>query len=186
MNTEEAQYRGIIIAIDTSLLRTAYAITHNADLVAFKTIYTKDGLTDRRDAWKTIRDEARRVERITHNQVGAIVIEDAWLGPNRQGSLNHARCIGHAEAFAIQSFPYALIERVMPQSYRALLCLPRKGKEPLMSYAKGILDMAHSDRGYTTPSGWNEPLDQDSADAICIAYAAQKAYARALQDNPPA
>jgi apolipoprotein N-acyltransferase len=29
-------------------------------------------------------------------------------------------------------------------------------------------------------------LDQDSADAICIAYAAQKAYARALQDNPPA
>ena len=176
MNTGEAQYRGIIIAIDTSLLRTAYAITHDADLIAFKTIHTKDGLEDRRDAWKTIRDEARRIERITHDQVGAIVIEDAWLGPNRQGSLNHARCIGHAEAFAIQSFPYALIERVMPQSYRALLCLPRKGKDPLMSYARTIIDMAHSDNAYTTPSGWNEPLDQDTADAICIAYAAQKAY----------
>ena len=118
--------------------------------------------------------------------MSAIVIEDAWLGPNRQGSLNHARCIGHAEAFAIQSFPYALIERVMPQSYRALLCLPRKGKEPLMSYARTIIDMAHSDNAYTTPSGWNEPLDQDTADAICIAYAAQTAYARALQDNTTA
>lgn len=182
----EAQYRGIIIAIDTSLLRTAYAITHDADLIAFQTLHTKDGLEDRRDAWKTIRDEARRVERITHTHVGAIVIEDAWLGPNRQGSLNHARCIGHAEAFAIQSFPYALIERVMPQSYRALLCLPRKGKEPLMSFAKRILDTAHSDHGYTAPSGWADELDQDTADAICIAYAAQTAYARALQDNPTA
>ena len=177
---------GIIIGLDTSLLRTAYAIIVDDELLAFGTIHTKEGLADRRDAWKTIRDEARRIERITHTHTRAVVIEDAWLGPNRQGSLNHARCIGHAEAFAIQSFPYALIERVMPQSYRALLCLPRKGKEPLMSYARTILDMAHSDRGYTTPSGWNEPLDQDSADAICIAYAAQKAYARALQDNPPA
>ena len=53
-----------------------------------------------------------------------------------------------------------------------------------MSYAGRILDMAHSSNGYTTPSGWNEPLDQDTADAICIAYAAQTAYARALQDNP--
>jgi hypothetical protein len=55
-----------------------------------------------------------------------------------------------------------------------------------MSYARTIIDMAHSDNAYTTPSGWNEPLDQDTADAICIAYAAQTAYARALQDNTTA
>jgi hypothetical protein len=174
---------GIIIGLDTSLLRTAYAIIRDDELLAFSTIHTREGLADRRDAWKLIRDEARRVERISHEQTRAVVIEDAWLGPNRQGSLNHARCIGHAEAFALQSFPYASIERVMPQSYRALLCLPRKGKEPLMSYARSILDMAHSANGYTTPSGWGDELDQDSADAICIAYAARAAYsADSLQD----
>lgn len=179
MGAEKTPYAGIIVGIDTSLLRTAYAITHGTHLLAFATIKTKEGLADRREAWKQIRDEARRIERITHKHVGAVVIEDAWLGPNRQGSLNHARCVGHAEAFALTSFPYALIERVMPQSYRRLLCLPNKGKEPLMSFAKRIIDTAHSDYGYTAPSGWSDELDQDSADAICIAYAAQQAYSQA-------
>jgi hypothetical protein len=168
---------GIIIGLDTSLLRTAYAIIYDETLLAFATIHTKEGLADRRDAWKTIRDEARRIERVTHEQTRAIVIEDAWLGPNRQGSLNHARCIGHAEAFALTSFPYATIERVMPQSWRALLSLPRKGKEGAMRYSERICDIS------CIQSGWADMLDQDSADAICIAYAARAAYsADSLQD----
>jgi hypothetical protein len=168
---------GIIIGLDTSLLRTAYAIIYDETLLAFATIHTKEGLAARRDAWKLIRDEARRIERITHEQTRAIVIEDAWLGPNRQGSLNHARCIGHAEAFALTSFPYASIERVMPQSWRALLSLPRKGKDGAMSYSVRICDISN------TQSGWADTLDQDSADAICIAYAARAAYsADSLQD----
>jgi Holliday junction resolvasome RuvABC endonuclease subunit len=161
---------GIIIGLDTSLLRTAYAIINDDALLAFGTIHTKEGLADRRDAWKLIRDEARRIERITHSHTQAVVIEDCWLGPNRQGSLNHARCVGHAEAFALHAFPYALIERVMPQSWRALLSLPRKGKEGAMSYSKRICDIS------TRQSGWADELDQDSADAICIAYAARAAY----------
>jgi hypothetical protein len=168
---------GIIIGLDTSLLRTAYAIIYDETLLAFATIHTKEGLADRRDAWKLIRDEARRIERITHEQTRSIVIEDAWLGPNRQGSLNHARCIGHAEAFALTSFPYATIERVMPQSWRALLNLPKKGKEGAMRYSERICDIS------CIQSGWSDTLDQDSADAICIAYAARAAYsADSLQD----
>jgi hypothetical protein len=161
---------GIIIGLDTSLLRTAYAIINDDELLAFGTLHTKEGLEDRRDAWKLIRDEARRIERITHSHTQAIVIEDCWLGPNRQGSLNHARCVGHAEAFALHAFPYALIERVMPQSWRALLSLPRKGKEGAMSYSERVCEIS------TRQSGWAGELDQDSADAICIAYAAREAY----------
>jgi hypothetical protein len=168
---------GIIIGLDTSLLRTAYAIINDDELLAFGTLHTKEGLADRRDAWKLIRDEARRIERITHNHTQAIVIEDAWLGPNRLGSLNHARCVGHAEAFAIHAFPYALIERVMPQSWRALLNLPKKGKEGAMRYSERVCEIS------TRQSGWADTLDQDSADAICIAYAARAAYsADSLQD----
>jgi hypothetical protein len=168
---------GIIIGLDTSLLRTAYAIIVDDELLAFGTIHTKEGLADRRDAWKTIRDEARRIERITHTHTRAVVIEDAWLGPNRLGSLNHARCVGHAEAFAIHAFPYALIERVMPQSWRALLNLPKKGKEGAMRYSERVCEISNRQ------SGWAGELDQDSADAICIAYAAREAYsADSLQD----
>jgi hypothetical protein len=168
---------GIIIGLDTSLLRTAYAIINDDALLAFGTIHTKEGLADRRDAWKTIRDEARRIERITHTHTRAVVIEDAWLGPNRLGSLNHARCVGHAEAFAIHAFPYALIERVMPQSWRALLNLPKKGKEGAMRYSERVCEISNKH------SGWADELDQDSADAICIAYAARAAYsADSLQD----
>ena len=168
---------GIIIGLDTSLLRTAYAIIVDDELLAFGTIHTKEGLADRRDAWKTIRDETRRIERITHSHTQAIVIEDAWLGPNRLGSLNHARCVGHAEAFALHAFPYALIERVMPQSWRALLNLPKKGKEGAMRYSERICEISNRH------SGWADKLDQDSADAICIAYAARAAYsADSLQD----
>ena len=114
---------GIIIGLDTSLLRTAYAIIRDDELLAFSTIFTQEGLADRRDAWKMIRDEARRIERITHEQTRAIVIEDAWLGPNRQGSLNHARCIGHAEALSA-SCPnrigrcYVFLVRVRSRSCR--------------------------------------------------------------------
>ena len=168
---------GIIIGLDTSLLRTAYAIIVDGELLAFGTIHTKEGLADRRDAWKTIRDEARRIERITHSHTRAVVIEDAWLGPNRLGSLNHARCVGHAEAFALQAFPYAMIERVMPQSWRALLNLPKKGKEGAMRYSERVCEISNKH------SGWADKLDQDSADAICIAYAARAAYsADSLQD----
>ncbi len=168
---------GIIIGLDTSLLRTAYAIINDDALLAFGTIHTKEGLADRRDAWKTIRDEARRIERITHTHTRAVVIEDAWLGPNRLGSLNHARCVGHAEAFALHAFPYALIERVMPQSWRALLNLPTKGKEGAMRYSERVCEIS------TRHSGWAGELDQDSADAICIAYAAREAYsADSLQE----
>lgn len=168
---------GIIIGLDTSLLRTAYAIINDDALLAFGTIHTKEGLADRRDAWKQIRDEARRIERITHTHTRAVVIEDAWLGPNRLGSLNHARCVGHAEAFAIHAFPYALIERVMPQSWRALLNLPKKGKEGAMRYSERVCEIS------TRQSGWAGELNQDSADAICIAYAAREAYsAISLQD----
>jgi hypothetical protein len=168
---------GITIGLDTSLLRTAYAIIVDDELVSFGTIHTREGLADRRDAWKLIRDEARRLERITHSHTRAVVIEDAWLGPNRLGSLNHARCVGHAEAFALQAFPYAMIERVMPQSWRALLNLPKKGKEGAMRYSERVCEISNK------RSGWSDELDQDSADAICIAYAAREAYiADSLQD----
>ena len=89
---------GIIIGLDTSLLRTAYAIIRDDELLAFSTIFTREGLADRRDAWKMIRDEARRVERISHEQTRSIVIEDAWRDEcelrrddRQRGSIGHLR-----------------------------------------------------------------------------------------------
>ena len=126
--------------------------------------------------WRSIRDEIRQLEREHRTDLAAVGIEAPYIGPNRMGSLNHARNIGHHEAFAHLSFPYAPQLLIYPAEWRRLLGLPGKGKEAPYAYAEAELAHAQRVRGYAR--GTADPIDQDSADAICIA----KALAQMTQD----
>lgn len=166
----------IRVGVDASHRRTGWAIaigpriinygTHHVDLTA--------AIKDRREYWRELRDTLRSIERTQRRDVYAIGIEAPWLGPNRQGSLQHARVVGMHEALANASFPYAEQHLVQPQSWRSACGLPRTGKEAPRAYAEAVL------RGSSTSA---ERLDQDAADAICIV---RSLYIRDAQENATA
>jgi hypothetical protein len=152
--------RRIIVGIDASPLRIGYAITLDDHLVEYDTIrIPRDAaLARRRDAWLGLRDTIRRIEDAEKADTNLIGIEAPYIGPNRQGSLNHARQIGHQEAFALISFPYAEQRLIQPQTWRSIIGIARRGKTAPYEYALGLVD---DDAG----------IDQDTADAICIVTA---------------
>lgn len=151
--------RRIIVGIDASPLRVGYAIRAGDDLVAYDTIrIPRDtALAARREAWLDLRDTIRTIENAEDIDVTAIGIEAPYIGPNRQGSLNHARQVGQQEAFAFASFPYAEQHLVQPQAWRSALGIAPRGKTAPYEYATRL---AH-----------DEGIDQDTADAICIVTA---------------
>lgn len=152
----------IRVGIDASHKRTGWAIAAGPKIIDYGTHHVDldAPIHDRRAHWKELRDQLRVVERLQRLDVYAIGIEAPWIGPNRQGSLQHARVIGMHEALATASFPYASLTLVQPQSWRSACGLPRSGKSAAMRYALANI------QGSGLSAGGD--LDQDSADAICI------------------
>jgi hypothetical protein len=146
----------IRVGLDASPLRIGYAISVGRTIVSAATIKISRTapLKDRRAAYRLIRDEIRWTEKDHKRDLRTIGIEAPYVGPNRQGSLNHARNIGQAEAWMFSSFPYAEQVIVHPSTWRRALGLPGKGKDAPFAYAETAWD------------GWIG--EQDTADAICI------------------
>jgi Holliday junction resolvasome RuvABC endonuclease subunit len=149
----------LTVGIDASPKRIGWAIQHAGEVLRADTWHVDpaEDIRSRREAWNLIRDEIRNAERQSHRDLHRIGIEDSYLGPNKRGSLNLARTIGHVEAWAFVSYPYASIDRIPAASWRSLCGLPGRGKEAPLAYAQEL----HA--GLTI---------QDTADAICIAIAA--------------
>ena len=148
----------IRVGLDASPLRIGWAISVSGTIDCAGTFHvSRDApLLARRAFYRGIRDELRRLEELHGSDVRTIGIEAPWVGPNRQGSLRHARNIGQAEAWMFSSFPYAEQIIVQPAAWRKALGLPARGKEAPMLYAQ----RTHTDVD-----------DQDTADAICIVSA---------------
>jgi hypothetical protein len=146
----------IRVGLDASPLRIGYAISVGRVIVSAGTFHVgRDApLKHRRFVYRRIRDELRIFEEQHRSDVRTIGIEAPYVGPNRQGSLNHARNIGQAEAWMFSSFPYAEQIIVHPSTWRRALGLPGKGKDAPFAYAETAWD------------GWIG--EQDTADAICI------------------
>lgn len=161
----------LVVGIDASHKRVGYCISRNLWIEAFGTwhIDANAPIRSRKDLWKELRDQIRNMERVYGTELRVVGIEAPYIGVNRQTALQHARTIGMMEAFAYTSFPYARIELIQPRSWRAALGLKGTGKQDPFDYATRELNTQHSDLSYREPSGWAHTLDQDAADAICIA-----------------
>lgn len=154
----------LVVGVDASPRRIGWAVAYGRRIVAADTwhVDATDDIRSRKDAWRYIRDVIRDAERKHATDLRMIGIEDVFIGPNRKGSLDMARTVGHVEAFAFASFPYAPMQRVRAATWRKLLGLPQRGKTASLQYARDVLD----------PTGlWDRLDDQDTADAICIAVA---------------
>ena len=172
LGPEASRLAIIRVGLDASPLRIGYAITTDHALAAFGTIRlsASDRIDQRREAWIAIRQEIRIIETRYRGELRQVGIEAPYVGPNRQGTLQHARTIGHHEAFAYLSFPDAEHHLIQPQSWRAALGLKRMGKEEPRAYATKCLDEYQAARSYE--AGTLEiTIDQDTADAICIVKA---------------
>jgi len=146
----------IRVGLDASPLRIGYAVSVGGTIADAGTFHTPAGgwLRDRRAFFLELRDTIRRHEERHRMDLRTIGIEAPYVGPNRQGSLRHARNIGQVEAWMHLSFPYAEQIIVQPAAWRKALGLPARGKEAPFAYAA---------------TAWDGVLDtQDTADAICI------------------
>jgi hypothetical protein len=146
----------IRVGLDASPLRIGWAISVSRTVVDAGTFHTPPGgwLRDRRAFFLELRDMIRRHEERHRIDLRTIGIEAPYVGPNRQGSLRHARNIGQAEAWMFSSFPYAEQLIVQPAAWRRAIGIAPKGKVAPRLYAE---------------TRWDEDVwEQDTADAICI------------------
>lgn len=150
--------RSLILGLDVSPRRIGWAVVNydDASYVKAATSHTKrdNDLTNRRDAFTEI---ARTADSL--GDVCAVILEDAYAGPNQRGTINHALSVGNVEAFAIARWPTILVERINAPQWRRLCGLPARGKEPVSQWAA-------NKTGHV--------LDQDASDAFAIAVAAHK------------
>ena len=156
----------LVVGVDASPLRVGWAIMLGAALLDCGTWFVKqdEPIASRKQLWRDLRDNVRGYERHTRRDVRIIGIEAPFVGPNRQGSLAHARNIGQQEAFAYTSFPYAEQRLIQPSEWRRMLGLPMRGKLAAMTHAETLI-------AYEPGEG---TIDQDTADAICIADATRR------------
>ena len=163
----------IRVGLDASPRRIGWAILVDDIVTRFGTehVEKRGELLERKAAWQRILDNIRVVEDRHKRDSWSITIEAPYLGPNRQGSLNHARTIGQIQAFALASRPGSEHMLVQPAEWRSAIGVKMTGKDAPLEYANKCLDYSQAALDYQTAI-WPE-LDQDAADAICIAHAAR-------------
>ena len=148
----------IVIGLDASPLRIGYAImiVETGELLASGTMHVESGgddLRNRQAAWRHIMSESNRV--CDSSQIVCVGLEEAYVRFRRQAILG-ALTIGNLEAFALRSYPWILVHRLLPTEWRRLCGIPQGGKAAPLAYAQTILPGLD---------------DQDEADAICLARA---------------
>lgn len=158
-NTDPAHDAHTVVGgIDCSPRRIGYCFMYQdtEEVIASGVQHVKrgDDLRLRQIAWGMIIQHYKSIGTEPH-QITAIGIEDAYVRFPR-AAVQTAISIGNMEAFMISSFPWILIDRLFPATWRSTLGIKLSGKEPIMEHALKL----HPD--ITT---------QDEADAICIAQA---------------
>lgn len=148
----------IVVGLDASPLRIGFAImiVQTGELLASGTMHvanTGDDLRNRQAAWRHIMFESNRV--VDSSQIVCVGLEEAYVRFKRQAILS-ALTIGNLEAFALRSYPWILVHRLLPTEWRRIIGIKQGGKEAPMAYARMILP---------------DLDDQDEADAIYIARA---------------
>lgn len=146
--------RGIIIGLDVSANRIGWAVVdydtghhvaHGVEHVA-----GDDDLRARRLAFAEV---ARSAD--ARGDVCAVILEDAYVGVSRRGTITHAISVGNVEAWAAARWPEQLVVRLAPASWRNAVGLPTRGKEPVMAWACAYVG----------------DMTQDEADALGVAIA---------------
>lgn len=146
--------RGFILGLDVSPNRIGWAIVdydtghhvaHGVEHVA-----GDDDLRARRLAFAEI---ARTAD--ARGDVCAVVLEDAYVGVSRRGTITHAVSVGNVEAWAATRWPDQLVVRLAPASWRKAVGLPTRGKEPVVAWACAYVG----------------DVSQDEADALGVATA---------------
>lgn len=154
-------HQSIVGGIDCSPRRIGYAFiyrsTEEVILSGTERVNREDDLRHRKAAWGNIirryLDAGHK-----HHQITAIGIEDAYVRFPRI-AITTAMSIGNVEAFILQAFPWALIDKMPAATWRSIIGLPGKGKEAPMEHALTM----------------KAPIVlQDEADAICIAQATSR------------
>ena len=151
--------RSLILAIDASPKRLGWAVVDydTAELITSGTEHTTNpsDLQDRRSRIRWIAHEA-----MGRGDVCAAFVEDAYAGPNKRTTIQHAMSVGNVEAFLLERWPLILVDRIQASTWRMVLGLAKTGKQAPLEYAQ---------------TRTTKRLDsQDEADAICIATAANK------------
>lgn len=150
----------VILGLDVSPRRIGAALVDYETGAAIRAethhVSRHDDLRARRTVFKNIAQDAE-----TNSDVCVVVLEDAYSGPNRRGSILHALAIGNVEAFAQNRWPDILVTRISPATWRSSIGI-KEGKDEVRRWAALRL-------------GTN--VDQDSADALAIATTAYELLA---------
>lgn len=148
--------RSLILGLDASARRIGWALIDydSGQLIVIGCEHTPadDDLRTRRAAVKEIAAHA-----YGRGDVCAVFVEDAYVGPSRAGTIQHAAAVGNVEAFALERWPQQLVARIAAARWRSLLGIAAHGKQPVIEWAH-----KHADRAMWT---------QDEADAFAIACA---------------
>lgn len=153
--------RSLILGLDASPKRIGWAIIDydNAHPIKWGTHHLQDAACinpadDLRARRHIFQDIAKHADE--RGDVCAVIIEDAYVGVSKQGSINHALSVGNVEAFASNRWPFILVERLKPATWRKHIGVKQRGKGPTIDWAKDLT-------GHT--------LTDDEADALGIATA---------------
>lgn len=160
--------RSLVIGLDVSPRRIGWAAisyeTGETLNAGCQIVAADDDLRARREAFREL---ARTADGV--GDVGAVILEDAYAGPSRAGTIRHALSIGNVEAFAAARWPDVLVDRVAPATWRSVLGLEQRGKADPLEYAR---------QAYQADTGRRlgecvtvKAHEQDAADALCIAKA---------------
>lgn len=156
--------RSLILGLDASPKRIGWALVtfDEGEHVAHGLLHVvgEDDLRARREAFREI---ARSAD--ARGDVCAVVIEDAYVGVSRRGTILHAISVGNVEAWAATRWPQQLVVRTSAASWRKAVGLPTRGKEPVMEWATQALGA----------------VSQDEADAYGIAVAGNRFVTDAAQ-----
>lgn len=118
-----------------------------------------------KDEWVSPAHRAEAIEYLheKHNdEPQAIGLEAVFIGPNKLGSIRAAMALGQIESICDYEWPDTPQKILTAAQWRRYCGIKQGGKEPVMEWALKVVD------------DWSDDdikLDQDSADAIAIAYA---------------
>lgn len=146
--------RSLILGLDVSPKRIGWAIvdydTGHHIRHGVEHVNGDDDLRARRIAFRNVTHAAE-----SRGDVCAVILEDAYVGVSRRGTIVHAVSVGNVEAWAAMRWPDQLVVRLAPATWRATVGLPTRGKDPVREWAAQLIG----------------DVSQDEADALGVAIA---------------
>ena len=149
--------RSVILGLDASPKRIGWAVVdYDAGTWIAHGVSTVSGDDDLRARRETFASIAQRADRF--GDVCAIIIEDAYVGVNRRGTITHAVSVGNVEAWASTRWPDQLVVRLAPTTWRKAIGVATVGKAAVMDWAVPQIGR----------------VSQDEADAFGVAVAGHR------------